>query len=228
MLPRLLAVLTALLLLAGCGGSDDEGAASPPPEETAAPAQPPGDEDGGKRVMIGDDEALLWGQGAYGVVLSHGAAFDAASWSDQASEIAAAGNVVVAVENIDPEAIRAAQQYLTDDQGAKDVALIGASAGADATLQALTDGSEQPDQLILLSPNTVVDLPGSEPKLFVASEDEAVADVPEKLAGAAAGSDNDVLMLPGSAHAQNIFMTDQGDKLQTAVLGRLKRFGAAG
>jgi len=135
---------------------------------------------------------------------------------------------VVASEDVDPASVRAAQRYLEAERGIEHVALVGASAGADATLEALASGGDPPDQVILLSPNTVVDLPGSEPKLFVASEDEAVADVPQQLAAAAAGSDNEVLLLPGSAHAQNIFETEQGPRLLTAVIDRLARFGARG
>ncbi|CAN5479413.1 hypothetical protein BH11ACT8_BH11ACT8_22990 [soil metagenome] len=76
---------------------------------------------------------------------------------------------------------------------------------------------------MLLSLNTVVDGLGEEPKLFVASEDEPGADIPQQLADASPGDDNQVLLVPGSAHAQNVFDTDQSDVVLEAVLQRLSR-----
>ncbi len=43
---------------------------------------------------------LTWGDGPYGVVLAHGASFDAASWEEQAVRIADQGATVIAVESI--------------------------------------------------------------------------------------------------------------------------------
>ncbi len=201
--PRCLALVVLLLLVAGCGSSGGAGS-------------------GGERVGVGDGDALTWGDGDYGVVLAHGAAFDAASWEEQAVALAEAGATVVAVEDISPESIEAAVDQLNED-GIDDVALIGGSAGADAILQLVSDQPDLPDQLILLSPNTTVEGLGEQPKLFIASEDEPVADVSEELASSAPGDDNEALILPGSAHAQNIFETDQGDEVLDAMLQRLSQ-----
>ncbi len=171
---------------------------------------------------VGDGDALTWGDGDYGVVLAHGAAFDAASWEEQAVALAEAGATVVAVEDISPESIEAAVDQLNED-GIDDVALIGGSAGADAILQLVSDQPDLPDQLILLSPNTTVEGLGEQPKLFIASEDEPVADVSEELAASAPGNDNEALILPGSAHAQNIFETDQGDEVLEQMVARIGR-----
>ena len=54
---------------------------------------------------IGGGEALVWGEGRYGVVLAHGIVFDAASWEPQAARIAQAGMVALAVEDIAPESL---------------------------------------------------------------------------------------------------------------------------
>ncbi len=221
---RVAPVLLACALLAGCGGSEDSAG-------TAADDTGSGDESAteqagsgeGTSVTINGNEALSWGDGSYGVVLAHGAAFDAASWQDQATEIAHIGATVIAVEDISPEGIEDAVTYL-QDEGISDVALVGGSAGADGILDLASNQPDLPDQLILLSPNSPVDGLGEEPKLFIASEDESVADVSTELADAAPGDNNVATLLPGSAHAQNIFDTDQAQPVLDMMLERLQEF----
>lgn len=173
---------------------------------------------------LGGDEALVWGEGEYGVVLAHGAAFDAASWEAQATQIADQGMVALTVEDIAPEGILAAVEYLEQERGVTDVALVGGSAGADGILEAASQEPDAPDQLILLSANQTVDGLGPEPKLFIASEEEPVVDVSRELAQSAPGDQNEAQILPGDSHAQNIFDTDQGETVSRAILGRLERF----
>jgi hypothetical protein len=60
-----------------------------------------------------------------------------------------------------------------------------------------------------------------EPKLFIASEDEPSGEVASQLAESSPGEDNDVVLLPGSAHAQGLFDGDQGDRVMTLILDRL-------
>jgi len=165
-------------------------------------------------------EVLTWGDGEYGVVLAHGAAFDAASWEDQATAIADAGASVVAVEDTSTEALAAAVGDLQDG-GAERVALMGGSAGADSILDLASEQPDLADQLILLSPNSVVEGLGSQSALLVSSEDEPGADVPGDLVEANPDLDADVLSVPGDAHAQNVFDTDQGQVVLDAVLERI-------
>lgn len=214
---RLLALPAVALLVAGCGG--DAGPGSDDSTGSAA---------AGERVDVpGAGEAIIWGEGDYGVVLAHGAAFDAASWSAEAEEIAAAGNVVIAVEDTAPESIAAAAEYLMDEAGAGEVALIGGSAGADAILAGASADPGSADQLILLSANSAVEGLGPEPKLFIASEGEGVADVSTELAESSPGADNEALILSGSAHAQAIFEGDEGEIALDAILERLEEFAGA-
>jgi len=194
----LLALLMAVLI--GCGG------------DSAPQADAPADGD-----ASGD---VRWGDGSYGVVLAHGAAFDAASWQEQAVAIAEQGASVVAVEDLGEESLLAAVETLRDE-GIDRVALVGGSAGADAILSLSSQQPDLADQLILLSPNSVVEGLGDQPKLFVASAQESVADVSRELATASPGDDNVALILPGSAHAQNIFDTDQGPRVLSEILTRL-------
>lgn len=208
----LLVLLSILLafIAAGCSGNGDVDTPSSD-----------GDSSGAK-IEVGDGDALQWGDGEYGVVLAHGAAFDAASWEEQATAIADQGATVIAVEDVAPESIAAAVAKLQDD-GHPDVALVGGSAGADAILQLASQRPDQADQLVLLSANGVVDGLGEEPKLFIASEDEAVADVSRQLADGSPGDDNEVILLPGSDHAQNIFDGESADEALDAILQRLAR-----
>lgn len=202
-----------VLALVSCGGS---------PQTTNSTS---GGGSSGKSISVAGAPALRWGEGDYGVVLAHGAAFDAASWERQAVAIADQGASVIAVEDIDPDAIRDAVEQL-QAEGVADVALVGASAGADAILDLATQDPELADQLILLSPNATLEGLGDEPKLFVASKDEPVAHVSMELAASSPGEENEVTILPGSAHAQNIFATDQAAPVLGAMLHRLKRFAA--
>ncbi|GAB2763858.1 hypothetical protein GCM10027020_15000 [Nocardioides salsibiostraticola] len=209
-----LLVVALLLALSACGSTDGETSGGDGPAESS------GGDTSGERIDIGADEALTWGTGEYGVVLAHGAAFDAASWEEQATAIADQGATVIAVENIDPEAIGAAVQQLKDE-GIAEVALVGGSAGADAILRLLSDQPDIADQLITLAVNTEVDGIGEQPKLFIVSEDDPSADASVALAENADGNDNQLEVLPGSAHAQNIFDTDQGDVALQLILDRL-------
>ncbi|RZL77318.1 MAG: hypothetical protein EOP32_25380 [Rhodococcus sp. (in: high G+C Gram-positive bacteria)] len=76
---------------------------------------------------------------------------------------------------------------------------------------------------MLLSPTKVVDGLGGEPKLFIASEDEPVAGVSQQLADSSPGEDNEVILLPGSAHAQNIFDGENGESGDAALDAILQR-----
>ena len=80
------------------------------------------------------------------------------------------------------------------------------------------------DQLILLSSTGDVSGLGAYPKLFVASEGEGMADTVQRMADEAPGSENEALIVPGDAHAQAIFQTEQGEPLLTAILDRLEEY----
>lgn len=136
------------------------------------------------------------GEGDHGVVLAHGAAFDAASWEKRAVAIADQGAGVIAIENIDPDAIRAAVEQL-QGEGVADVAYVGASAGADAVLDLASREPGPADQLIRLAPNAIVEGLGEEPKDVVDSVDEAVAQVSTDLPESSAGEENLVVILTG-------------------------------
>lgn len=223
--------LTIVAGLTACSGSSQGTSADradPAPVDTVADpiaVTDPASAVTGHQVMIGDSSALLWGDGPSGVVLVHGTVFDAASWQDQAVLIAAQDSTVVAVEDTSTGSIAAAVDYLRSEAAVDRMTLIGGSSGADAILSVEPYLTPPPDLLILLSPNRVVEGLGSEPKLIIASEDEVVSDVATDLAVASSGDDNTTLIVPGAAHAQNLFTSDQGAVVMAAILDQLARTG---
>jgi len=214
-------VLAAVVSAVGCGfptgGSDQSNPQGSTGEPTTAATV--------ERVEVGETEALVWGEGDYGVVMAHGAAYDAASWEEQAQEIAGSGIVALAPEDTSPENLLASIEYLKEERGVQDVALMGASAGGSAVLRAANEEPEAADQLILLSATGDVAGLGEEPKLFVASEGEGMAEEVRQMAEEAPGNQNEALILPGDAHAQAIFRTGEGDRLMQAILERLEERG---
>lgn len=164
---------------------------------------------------------LIWGKGSYGVILSHGAIYDAASWTPLAAAIAQNGIVALALEEVEPDDILAANSFLVGKYGVKATGLIGASAGGSTALAAMERSPQRWDQLILLSSAGNVGGLGSAPKLFVASEKEGMAETARRMAKESAGTQNDVLIVKGSAHAQAIFRTSEGPYLTKAILERL-------
>lgn len=194
--------LLATTLAAGCGAAEERA-----PEGS-----------------VGGSEVIVWGEGDYGVVLSHGAAYDAASWEEQAAEISSEGFIVLVVEDTSAESITAAAEYLMDERGVEDVALVGASAGTSGVFGAAEENLDLAEQIMVLSGSGDVSDLGDSPKLFVASEGEGLAETARRMAEAAPGDENEALLLPGDAHAQAIFDTGQGDRLLAAMIERLKEF----
>ncbi|ANS28055.1 hypothetical protein R1CP_16845 [Rhodococcus opacus] len=174
----------------------------------------------GTTIEIGGGGALQWGNGEYGVVLAHGASSTPPAGRIRPQRSPTRVPLSSPSRTSRRESIAAAVAKLHDD-GHADVALVGGSAGADAILQLASQQPDLPDQLVLLSPNRVVDGLGGEPKLFIASEDEPVAHVSQQLADSSSGVDNEMILLPGSAHAQNIFDGESGDAALQAILERL-------
>ena len=131
----------------------------------------------------------------------------------------------LAVEDISPSNLRTAIKYLKEEGGVESVALIGASAGARPVLEVGEEDPEKIDQIILISATGDVSGLGEYPKLFVASEGEGIAERVRQMAGEAPGDRNEALILPGDAHAQAIFQTEEGVRLMQVILERIEEYG---
>ncbi len=208
--------LLASLFLAGCGGPEGQTGGGDGSSNGSGAAG------SGESVEVAGGEALVWGEGDRGAVLAHGAAYDAASWREQAERLAGSGVAALAVEDTSARSVAEAAEYLKEERGVRDVTLIGASAGTAGVLGAAEENPRLADGVILLSGTGEVSGLGEYPKLFVASEGEGLAEEVRRMAESAPGSRNEALILPGDAHAQAIFGTDQGERLMRAILERLK------
>jgi alpha/beta superfamily hydrolase len=190
-------------------------------------------EDGG--VVYAD----IYGKGERGVVLAHGGRFNKESWEKQAQELAKAGFRVMAFDfrgygqSRGPQSksgydgveydVLAAVRYLRKT-GAKSVSVIGASFGGSAAADAsIAAKPGEIDRLVLLAAWT--DGPAEKMKgrkLFIVARDDANDDGPrlpkirenyEKAVGP-----KELIILEGSAHAQFLLATDQGERLMREIL----------
>jgi pimeloyl-ACP methyl ester carboxylesterase len=206
--------LAAVMFVAGCGAPGGSAGGGEPESATS-----------GEEVSVGDTEAIVWGEGDRGVVLAHGAAYDATSWEPQGRTLEENGVVALAVEDTAPRNVRSAIDYLKEERGVESVALIGASAGTRPVLQVAQESPKEVNQIILLSGIGDVSGLGEYPKLFAASEGEGIAEQVRRMADEAPGDRNEALILSGDAHAQAIFQTEEGARLMQAILERIEEYG---
>lgn len=184
--------------------------------------------------------ADVYGKGDRGIVLAHGGRFTKESWEKQATVLAHAGFRSVAIEfrgigqsrgpgqsdmytaplQLD---VLAAVQYLRKT-GAKKVSLVGASFGGDASAAALIEAPPgEIDRLVLLAA-----LPDAPPeklkgrKLFIVARDDADGAGPRlpriRAQYEKAPEPKELIVLDGSAHAQFLFQTDQGERVMREIL----------
>ncbi|MEZ4524165.1 MAG: hypothetical protein R3A46_21410 [Thermomicrobiales bacterium] len=222
-------LLTATLILSACSGGSDSDDGIPnatPATATSSAAGAP------EEANIGTGSALVWPGEGYSVVLVHGAIYDAASWSDQAKAIAAHGFAVVAVEHATADDVRAASDYLRRTFGISHVALVGASAGAGPVIDVVRGRSpdEQPevDLMIILAGSGEVQGIAVPSVLFIAADGDAgAARAAERMMSATSGKTEDLVIVPGSAHAQALFSEPEGEVVLAAILNRLDARRAA-
>jgi pimeloyl-ACP methyl ester carboxylesterase len=229
----LVIIFFAFTVLAFVGeGSAQDVSVSEPPEPVSFSTQ-----DGG---LI---HANLYGKGERGVVLVHGGRFKKESWDKQARVLVKAGFRVLAIDlrsygkSTGPGQtdiytaplhydVLAAVRYL-HKAGAKTVSVVGGSmgggAGADAVIEAAPG---EIDRLVTLGT-----LAGEGPPeklkgrlLVITTRDDANAAGPRlpsiRAAYKKAPKPKKLVILKGSAHAQFMFDTDQGDE----VMRRIVRF----
>lgn len=184
--------------------------------------------------------ADLYGKGVRGVVLAHGGQFTKESWSKQAQVLSDAGFRVLAFDfrgfgesprpanSKDPYDgvqydVLAAVRYL-HEHGAKTVSVVGGSFGGWAAAQASIEAKPgEIDRLVLLAASPV-----GEPqkikgrKLFIVAREDANADG-RRLPGIQQEYDKTLepkklIILEGSAHAQFLFETAEGERVMREIL----------
>jgi len=188
--------------------------------------------------------ADVYGKGDRGVVLAHGGRFTKQSWEKQARILADAGFRAVAIDfrgfgqshgpgdsdlftapvHLD---VLAAVHYLRTTR-AKTVSLVGASFGGSAAAQAVIDSPPgEIERLVLLG--AWPDGPPEKLKgrtLFIVARDDANDDGPRlpkiRAAYEKAPEPKELIILDGSAHAQFLFQTDQGERVMHEILRFLR------
>jgi pimeloyl-ACP methyl ester carboxylesterase len=183
--------------------------------------------------------ANLYGKGDRGVVLAHGGRFTKESWEKQAQVLVKAGFRVLAIDfrgrgqsRGGPAAnpndgsrfdVLAAVRYLRQN-GAKTVSVVGASFGGWAAADAAVEAKPgEIDRLVLLAHSPIAkpeQIQGR--KLFILCRDDANAAglrLPRIREQYEKSPDpKELVILEGSAHAQFIFETDQGERLMAEIL----------
>jgi dienelactone hydrolase len=185
--------------------------------------------------------ADLYGTGERAVVLAHGGRFQKPSWEKQARVLVDAGFRVLAIDfrgrgqsrggpaaGSGDEGLRydvlAAVRYL-QASGAKTVSVVGASLGGGAAAEASVEAKPgEIDRLVLLAHSTIEHperMKGR--KLFITARDDPRADGSPRLIKIReqferAPEPKELVILEGSAHAQFVFDTDQGDRLMREIL----------
>jgi len=184
-------------------------------------------EDGG--VVYAD----IYGKGERGVVLAHGGRFNKESWEKQARTLASAGFRVLALDfrgygkshgpgDSDPMDaplhldVLAAVRYLRKT-GAKTVSVVGGSMGGGAAGDAsIASQPGEIDRVVFLgsAPNGPAEKLKC-PSLFIVARDDAsgIQAQFEK-----APEPKTLIILDGSAHAQYLFQTDQGEHAMREIL----------
>jgi pimeloyl-ACP methyl ester carboxylesterase len=183
-------------------------------------------------------QADLYGNGKRAVVLAHGGRFGKESWKKQAEILAQHGFRVLALgfrgdgPNADGSTgssfdnatdVLAAVAYL-HGTGIKTVFAVGGSFGGDAVADA--DARSAPgniERIVILASSggdTPEKLTGR--KLFIVARDDRNSEGLrlDKIAAAYAKAPNpkQLVILPGSAHAQFLFATAQGPRLMAEIL----------
>ena len=196
-------------------------------------------EDGG--IVYAD----VYGEGDRGVVLAHGGRFNKESWEKQARTLASEDFRVLALDfrgygkskgpgdsapmsaplHLD---VLASVRYLRK-MGAKTVSVVGGSMGGGAAGDAsIASQPGEIDRVVFLgaSPNGPAEKLKC-PTLFIVARDDASEDGP-RLPGIRAQYEKapqpkELIILDGSAHAQYLFQTSQGER----VMREIVRFLAA-
>jgi pimeloyl-ACP methyl ester carboxylesterase len=184
--------------------------------------------------------AVTSGEGERAVVLAHGGRWNKESWDEPSRALAKAGFRVVAfdfrgygksrgpanavkADDGRHRDVLAAVRHLRKN-GATHVSVIGASMGGDYAAEAAEVEPRAIDRLVLLAAGAYTPLRRmAGPKLFIMSRDDVIGDNQPRLPAIRAqyqraSGPKAFVVLDGSAHAQAIFTTPEGDRLMREIL----------
>jgi pimeloyl-ACP methyl ester carboxylesterase len=194
-------------------------------------------EDGG--VVYAD----VYGSGERAVLLAHGGRWNKESWAKQAPVLVRAGFEVMAIDfrgygkshgpgdKVPEDAplekdVLAAVRYL-HAHGAKSVSIVGGSMGGAAAGDAsIVSKPGEIDRIVMLgaAPNMPAEKLKS-PALFIVARDDTSGSGPRlpriQAQFEKAPEPKRLVVLEGSAHAQYLFDTDQGERVMAEILSWL-------
>jgi alpha-beta hydrolase superfamily lysophospholipase len=181
----------------------------------------------------------MYGTGEHAVVLAHGGRFRKDGWTKQAQALVTAGFRVLAIDFRGEGKSRGGPQGRSNDDathldvlgaihylrrtGATSVGVVGASMGGDYAAEAAETEPAAMDRLVLLGSGAYTPLTRmTGRKLFILARDDA-NESGLRLPGIRAQYEKalepkELIVLGGSAHAQFLFQTDQGDRLMREIL----------
>jgi len=183
----------------------------------------------------GEIHGLLYGSGAHCVILAHGRVFNKESWALLAPRLAEAGLQVLAIdfrgyglskpgserEKLYPDVV-GAMSYLKAE-GETQISLVGASMGGGVAARvAVQVEPGEIDRLILLAPAPIpkADQIHANRILYITTEGDPSVDG-TRSQYELAPEPKSLEILPGDAHAQHIFNTEQAEALIELILGAL-------
>ena len=177
-----------------------------------------------------------YGEGDRGIVLAHGGRRTKTHWEKQARALVNAGFRVIAFDfrghgqsragRSGDDGVRfdvlAAVRYL-HDKGAKTVSVVGASFGGWAAAQASIEAHPgEIDRLVILAGEIDEPQKVKVRKLFIVTRDDANDAGPRlpriRKQYDRAPDPKELVVLDGSAHAQFVFESDQGQRLMNEIL----------
>ncbi len=178
------------------------------------------------------DGSFFKAKGPLAVVFAHGAVFNKESWYPLASRLAKAGIAALPFDfrgygasragrdgrNARYQDVLGAIRFL-ESRGFKQIALVGGSMGGAAVLVALAHSEDAAIvKALLLAPAGGPPVKqGTIEKLFVVSKGDRLHPRVAKIYEESA-LPKSMVVLPGSAHAQNIFATAEGPRLTDLIL----------
>jgi hypothetical protein len=209
-----IAVLPPMLLLAGCTGTRSTASSGAAASGGASPdiVQVPG-----------AGAAATWGSGPYGLVLLHDVDHASRDWEPQGATFANDGMTVVAPEGTDAVSLRAAITWLQSSRGIARVAVLAAGTTSDSVSTLAASDATLIDQAILISPAAESAWPWDFPTMFAAGQDAPDAGIAERMAGAAPGQWNELLLVPSGSSGQTLLVqgASGASELMTEILRRL-------
>ena len=183
--------------------------------------------------------ATEYGTGSHGVVLAHGGRFSKESWDKQARTMAASGFRVLAFDFRGHGESRGGPTTQPDEgrrfdvlgavdhlrrTGATRISVVGASMGGDYAAEAAEAKPDLIDRIVLIAAGAYTPLTRMKGrKLFIISRHDIIGENTLRLPAIReqyekASDPKKFLILEGSAHAQVIFATPQGERLMQEIL----------